>query len=608
MMFNNKPSLKGVSVMFKTVAGVLVVSTVLFAVASRSKAEVMCNNLLTIAGTGTYGWYGDANPAKDAQFRLPTGIAVGSDGKIYIADTNTHIIRMVTPSNGLIQTFAGVPETPGNAGEAIAATSATLNFPKGVAVDGLGRIYIADTANNAIRRVDTGFIYRYAGTIGTPNYGGDGLPRLSASSWLRRPTAVHVINNTGDIFIVDTGNNAIRKVESEVLSTVAGGNSMAGTAGFKGDGGPATAALLNEPTDVTYNPATSCLYIADNNNHRIRKVDASGIISTVAGNGSVGYSGDWGPAPAATFSKSITGISIDSVGNLYVADTGNTVVRMIKTDGTILTIAGSTAGFAGDGGPARDGKFRNPWGLEADASGTLYIADAYDNRIRKVIGSTLGMDGALSARPAAPRAGDTVELVLTVTNTGSCDIISVTPYLDTNVGVANTTLGTSPNWASSVAFGASRKFTWTVSLTGGAGTVSFTASAMGNLAMTAASVSLTVGPRPPVPVIIIPLDPLLYVPGKATIAPNSFGIDDPAGKVIIRLRGDAGGAVTLKVYDSAGRYMGSYTATLLANGTQIVNYDRDGWENFKPAPGAYWMVASGGGVKDKQRLFIRRKQ
>ena len=214
-----------------------------------------------------------------------------------------------------------------------------------------------------------------AGT-GIAGFGGDGGPAKLAM--LNQPEGV-AVDASGNLYIADTDNNRIRKISpGGIITTVAGTE----IAGFSGDGGPATQAQLNHPEGVAVD-ASGNLYIADTGNNRIRKISPNGIITTVAGNGIAGFSGDNGPASQAQLNQP-EGVAVDASGNLYIADTDNDRIREVRTDGVIITIAGRDAGFSGDGGPAYRAQLNHPEGVAVDASGNIYIADTGNNRIRKI--------------------------------------------------------------------------------------------------------------------------------------------------------------------------------------------------------------------------------
>ena len=248
-------------------------------------------------------------------------------------------------------------------GDGGAATAARLHGPQGVALDGSGNLYIADQNNDRIRKVDSsGNISTVAGS-GAQGFSGDGGAATAAQ--LTLPSNV-VLDALGNLYIADATNNRIRKVDSAgVISTVAG----SGTAGFSGDGGAATAAQLNIPWDVAVDGSGN-LYIADTSNQRIRKVDSSGNISTVAGTGTRGFSGDGGAATAALLNLPGS-VVLDALGNLYIADGSNNRIRKVDSDGNISTVAGRE-------------QLNEPRGVAPDGAGNLYIADTDNHRIHKV--------------------------------------------------------------------------------------------------------------------------------------------------------------------------------------------------------------------------------
>jgi len=327
------------------------------------------------AGTYSPGFSGDGGPATSAQLNYPRGVAVDTAGNLFIADTGNNRVRKVTPG-GAIFTVAG-NGTQGYSGDGGPATSAQLNYPNGVAADTAGNLFIADTYNHCVRKVTTGGVITTVAGNGTEGFGGEGGPATSAQ--LNAPSGV-AVDTAGNLFIADRNNNRIRKVTpGGVISTVAGN----GTQGFSADGGPATSAQLNAPLGVAVDTARN-LFIGDYGNDRVRKVTSSGIISTVAGNEIRGFSGDGGPATSARLSYPYS-VAVDTAGNLFIADTYNHCVRKVTPGGVISTVAGNgTYGFSGDGGPATAAQLRIPQGVAVDTAGNLFIADTGNNRVRKV--------------------------------------------------------------------------------------------------------------------------------------------------------------------------------------------------------------------------------
>lgn len=343
--------------------------------------------ILSVAGGGFEGYYGDTSLAIDCLVHWPEAIAIDDSNNKYIADANNNVIRRIDAHTGVITTVVGTGYQYGTglggfSGDGGPASAARLYYPSGIALDHSGNMYIADQRNHRIRKVDAaGIISTIAGN-GTPGYAGNGSAALTAI--LNFPTRVS-LDASGNLYIADSGNARIRKIDvGGVITTVAG----TGGSGYAGDGGPAIGAKLFEPIDMAVDPSGN-VYISDYVNNRIRKVDAGGVITTYAGIGIAGFSGDGGPATAANIYEP-SGIVLDAAGNLYFSDLANFRVRKISAGGIITTVAGNgSPGYNGDGIPATSAKLWFPEGLALDARGQLFVADKGNNRIR-LISSVLG--------------------------------------------------------------------------------------------------------------------------------------------------------------------------------------------------------------------------
>ena len=331
------------------------------------------DTISTVAGSGTQGFSGNGGPAISAELADPADVVVDVAGNRYIAEIQNHVVRRVDPA-GTITTFAGTGNV-GNTGDGGPATSADLTGPVGLALDGLGNLFISDFAANVVRKVNpAGVITTVVGT-GNGSFSGDGGPATSAE--LNQP--YQVTFGGGNLFVADTGNNRIRKVDAGgVITTVAG----TGTQGFSGDGGPGVSAELNSPFGVRFDGGN--LYVADGFNSRVRRVDPGGTITTVVGTGVAGTAGDGGPATSAELTLPVR-VGIDGAGNLYVSDYLASRVRRVSAIGTITTLAGTgTPGFSGDGGPASAAQLNGPTGLAFTANASLLVAEIDNDRVRQI--------------------------------------------------------------------------------------------------------------------------------------------------------------------------------------------------------------------------------
>lgn len=347
---------------------------------SASVLTINGQNIYAFAGTGTVGLSGDGSSAVSANLNTPYRTAIDPAGNVIISDLFNHRIRKVNPS-GIITTIAGT--VPGYNGDGGQATLAEIQAPSGITIDGLGNIYFVDMGNDCVRKINTsGVISTIAGTT-TAGFSGDG--GAATLSQLNTPFGI-TCDAIGNIYIADTYNARIRKITpSGIINTIAGTS----TIGFGGDGGLAVNASLNLPREVAVDAAGN-IYIADTENHRIRKINTSGIISTIAGTGVSGFSGD---GAAATLAQLDTprGVSVDASGNIYIADSYNHRIRKVNSSGIISTIAGNgNIGNMGDGNSANLSELAYPSGVSPDAMGNLFISDAANHKVREIcIGNCL---------------------------------------------------------------------------------------------------------------------------------------------------------------------------------------------------------------------------
>jgi len=360
--------------------------------------------IFTIAGNGRFKYAGDNGPATAASMNQPWALAFDYVHKVlYVGDTLNRSVRRID-SSGVITTALQAQE---------GSVLYPYFYPEGLALDSGGGLLITNNMWVYKMRPD-GRITTFAGN-GQTSGSGDGGPAINAALWGASKIVVDAFDN---VYVSENMNHRVRKIDpSGIISTVAGN----GTQGFSGDGGPATSASLYSPKGVALDAAGN-LYIADGNNNRIRKVSPSGTISTAAGNGAEGFSGDGGPATRASLARP-TGLAVDASGNLYIGDSFNVRIRKVSLAGTITTVAGNgVPGFSGDGGPATSASFQTPGDVAVDAAGNLYVADPYNDRIRKVVATPPAFSVAPAAlkfaAPSGTAAAGAQQLAVSSTVTG----------------------------------------------------------------------------------------------------------------------------------------------------------------------------------------------
>ena len=334
--------------------------------------------ITTIAGTGERGYAGDGGTAVAALLSEPFMCAFDAAGNLYVADAMNHCVRRVERGSGVIVTIAGTG-AEGYSGDGGPATAATFNQPYSLQVDTNDDVYVVDRLNYVIRKIDasTGIVTTVAGT-GQPGYNGDGGPATSAQ--MREPNDCF-LDGRGGLLVADVRDQRVRRLDlaSGVMTTFAGNGEKERT----GDGLPALEARILGARAVCMDGAGNT-YIAEREGNGVRKVDANGVMSTVAGTGEFGYTGDGGPATAATWGGP-KAIRCDHGGNLLVVDTENHAIRRIDAaTGIVTTVAGGRLGGEGDGGPATAAAMDRPHGCEVDARGNIYVADSNNHRVRVV--------------------------------------------------------------------------------------------------------------------------------------------------------------------------------------------------------------------------------
>ncbi len=391
--------------------------------------KVESGKIRTVAGGSRTR--GDGGPATSAALYQPQGVAVDSAGNVVIADSGHNRIRRVSVS-GVISPLAG-DGLGSYSGDGSTALTARLSYPVGVAVDGAGNVYIGDTGNARLRKARaSGDIITIAGGNGA---GGAGDFSGATSAQVRDIRGI-ALDAAGNVYLSDTGNHRIRKitVADSVISRIGG----ASTAGAGADGPDALQSALRLPYGVAVD-RNGVVYFSDTGNHRIRKISTSGAIETIAGTGSAGFSGDGGPATSARLS-SPTGLAMDAAGNIYFADSDNHRIRHITPSGAIRTIAGTgVAGFSGDDASAISAQLSYPVALALDSSGSIYIADQNNNRVRRL--SVDNSSGRLSIyagnnQSGVPGTRLSVPLTVSVMDLTGAAISGVTVSFTITQGVA----------------------------------------------------------------------------------------------------------------------------------------------------------------------------
>jgi sugar lactone lactonase YvrE len=482
--------------------------------------------ITTVAGNGTLGYTGDGGVATAAEFQQPFAVAIDFQGNLFISDFSKDVVRRVDAATNIVTTITG-NGTPGYDGDFCPAEEGIIDSPSGLFFDAIGSLYISDSGNQAIRKIDatTANITTFAGD-GTANYAGDG--GIANSAELNSPKDL-AFDNVGSLFIADFANDAIRRIQAAPpIITTAAGN---GSAGSTGDGGLAVSALLNGPAAVTTDVAGN-VYVADNSNNVIRKITASGRgITTIAGTGTAGFSGDGGPATSAKFSNP-QGLAADSAGNLYITDSANNVFRKLnaltqKVDTFAGDKAANASGYTGDNGAATAALLSTPTHPALDAAGNIYFADSGNGVVRKIAGVAplVFSNVHLTATSAAQD--------VTITNNGNAalTISGLSSPTDFNLSGAHTTCTASTSLAPAASCVLGVVFaptvtgalyeTLTITNNQGPQTISLSGTGLTALPTSATTTALAVSPVPPVSG-----QPVIFT---ATISPVPAG--SPAGTV-----------------------------------------------------------------------------
>jgi uncharacterized protein (TIGR03437 family) len=382
-------------------------------------------SITTIAGTGTCCADVDGAAATSAYLQGPDGLVMDKAGNLYIWETQPSRVRKVNPL-GIISTYAGngTPAYAGDGGPAINASLFASSLHAALAMDSAGNLYISDGANQRIRKVDTNGIITTVAGNGTSGFSGDGGPAINAV--LADPNGL-AVDSSDNLYICDSSNHRIRKINAAgIITTVAGNGNVVSA----GDGGQAIAAAFDRPRSITFD-SNGNYYFSEGK--RIRKVNTAGIISTYAGTGTFGFSGDGGPAVNAQI-YGTDGMAMDKSGNLYIADITNQRVRKIDAAGIITTIAGNTLGFGGDGGPAASALLATPHDVILDTMGNLLIADTGNHRIRKITLAAAALNISPTSLAFTYSVGGALPQAQTVNVTASGDPVGFTAAASTTSG------------------------------------------------------------------------------------------------------------------------------------------------------------------------------
>lgn len=537
------------------------------------------DTITSIAGDGTAGYAGDGLTAvKDARLNAPADLTLDSAGNVYIADTANQVIRQID-AKGIITTLAGKGQSAGYTGDGNAATEAQLNQPVSVVLDSQGNFYLSDMTNHVIRKIDTtGKISTLAGQGTKSGYSGDG--KVATEAQLNAPRELAIDSTGNSLYIADTGNHVIRKVENlndtdvtkHLISTIAGG----GTTATIVPNTTATAAKLQAPTGITLDKTGNTLYIADSADNRILKVDAvtdadpaKRLISIVAGGGTSGL-GDGGLAIAAQLNNPYD-VVLDSQGNLYIADKDQQRIRKVDSTGVISTVAGNgVAGFSGDGKAATSAQVNSPQGLAIDSQDNLYLADTANHRLRKIIhtADTGGPNFSLTINHKGTGKG-TVTAPVGIGNGINCGDTCTDSY-STNTAV---TLLATPATGSTLT-------SWTGDCTGTTTTVTVTVGAAKTCTAT-----FDLIPTP---------SNLTFVEAKTN---NADGVAGLQGTTSVAISNDGQFVYATGYFDNAVAVFNRHATTGKLTFTQVI---KDGVNNIKDLQGANAVAIS----PDNKNVYV----